>query len=130
RRNDPHNSEFHGKWEFSGGSMNIGETLEENLKREIHEECGYDVQIEKRLNAIGIFPFHHKKGRYSYQVYLIPHICTIVSGNGEFHKEEVMEMRWVSPDEILSYDLIPENKILYQSFSKELGEWIENNHNK
>jgi XTP/dITP diphosphohydrolase len=125
KRNDPHNSDFHGKWEFSGGSMEIDESLEENLIREIQEECGYTVKVEKRLSEIGVFPFHHPEGLYSYQVYLMPHLCTIVSGDGNFSKEEVMELKWVDIEDVVTYDLISENKVLFENVKEEILEWCK-----
>lgn len=120
KRNDPHNPHFHEKWEFSGGGMEMGESLSGNLIREIQEECGYTVNIEKRLHEIGVFDFHNEEKNYSYQVYLIPHLCTIASGDGIPNDEEVLELQWFTLDEIKQLDLIGENKIMFDRMRGEI----------
>jgi 8-oxo-dGTP diphosphatase len=40
-----------GSWEFAGGKLEFGEDLETGLKREIMEEVGLEVKIEKLLYA-------------------------------------------------------------------------------
>lgn len=39
--------EFEGMWEFPGGKIEPGETAESALKREIQEELGIDITIDK-----------------------------------------------------------------------------------
>lgn len=40
-----------GNWDFGGGRVEFGETLDEAVKREIKEEYGVDGEIEKQLPA-------------------------------------------------------------------------------
>lgn len=40
-----------GSWEFAGGKLEFGEDLETGLKREIMEEVGLQVKIERLLYA-------------------------------------------------------------------------------
>ena len=101
-RNDPHRSAFHKKWEFPGGSMDMGETIVGNLVREVKEETGYDIEILTRLSYIGIN--EQQSVSNPYQVYLLPHVCTIRGGEEKLSDAEVLEIRWVSPDEVLSYE--------------------------
>jgi mutator protein MutT len=40
-----------GKWEFPGGGVEFGETLQEALKREIREEYGVEIQVIELLGV-------------------------------------------------------------------------------
>jgi ADP-ribose pyrophosphatase YjhB (NUDIX family) len=41
-----------GNWALPGGAMDIGETLAESVIREVKEETGFDVRIER---IVGIY---------------------------------------------------------------------------
>ncbi len=40
------------KWEFPGGSVEFGETLENALIREIHEEYGFTIEVLQLLDVV------------------------------------------------------------------------------
>ena len=42
----------HGRWEFPGGAVEFGETLEHALKREIYEEFGIEIQVCRLIDVI------------------------------------------------------------------------------
>lgn len=58
-----------GSWEFAGGKLEFGEDLESGLKREIMEEVGLQVQIEKLLYAS---TFQSKENR---QTVILNYLC-------------------------------------------------------
>lgn len=45
-----------GKWGFPGGEVEFGETLEQTVKREVMEEVGVEIEIERLLKIIDHFP--------------------------------------------------------------------------
>lgn len=118
QRSEPHRKEYDGKWEFPGGRVEFGETLVENLKREVLEEVGYQVEIVKLLQHIAvesqIYP------TFSYQVFLVPYVCRIIGGDGQYNDSEVAKTQWVLPDQVLDYELIGQNASMYREILSEL----------
>lgn len=58
-----------GSWEFAGGKLEFGEDLETGLKREIMEEVGLKVKVERLLYAS---TFQSKENR---QTVILSYLC-------------------------------------------------------
>ena len=83
------------KWEFPGGKINDGESPEECLKRELHEELGIEVTIGAPLP---ISTYHYP----TFSVTLYPFICKIESGEIVLHEHSAMS--WMSPEKLQNLD--------------------------
>ena len=126
KRNDPHRPEYHERWEFPGGSMEMGESIEKNLIREAKEETGYKIKPLEQLRPIIVKT--QKYPTWSYQVYLIPYICSITSGSGRHNDAEVLEARFVKPEEISKMKFVGENESMFKNFLPELKKLIKKYH--
>lgn len=86
--------EMAGLWEFPGGKIELNETVEECIKREISEELAIEVEVGDRLVTI--------EHTYSnFEVTLFVHHCQYLSG--EPQPIECEEIRWVTLAEISNY---------------------------
>ena len=121
-RNDPQRVAYHKKWEFPGGGMEMGEKIEENLVRETREETGYEIEIIKRLGHIHV----EYQADLRYQVYLIPHVCKISGGSGQWSDSEVLEIDYFSISELMDRELIGANKDMLKAVRPELEQVILN----
>ena len=69
----PEGKNLAGLWEFPGGKVKEGESVEECIRREIREELGLQVEVERLLPSV-----RHSYG--SYPIVLIPLVCTPKEG--------------------------------------------------
>jgi 8-oxo-dGTP diphosphatase len=86
------------KWEFPGGKIKEGESPEECLLREIHEELGLEVIIER--------PFHVVNHSYPERdILLIAYLCRYDGGKVRLSAHR--DYRWVDPERLDDMDLAP-----------------------
>jgi 8-oxo-dGTP diphosphatase len=97
----PPESRHGGMWEFPGGKLDAGESPQECLSREILEELGLEVAVE----SIFEIAYH----RYEWgPVLILAFECRVL--NGEIRHIGVSDHRWVSPEEIRLYDILPADR--------------------
>lgn len=122
-RHDPHRPENHLKWEFPGGAVDFGDTVEACVVREVKEETGYEVDIISMLPRV--FVESRAQETFSYQLYLIPFLCQITGGEPDVSEEEVLELRWFELDEVIQQELLGNNKEMFTALRPRLEELIK-----
>lgn len=84
-----------GLWEFPGGKQELGETLEECLKRELKEEI--DIEVTRLSH------FYTLRHRYAEEEVEL-HFFTCSTFEGTPQGLDCMEMAWVPHHELASYE--------------------------
>lgn len=101
--------EFKDGWEFPGGKVELGETLESALKREIKEELDIEIEIDTYIDTV----------EYDYpQFHLTMHCykCRILDGQLMLKEHEAS--KWVSQDELNEIDWLAADRIVVERIRK------------
>jgi ADP-ribose pyrophosphatase len=87
-----------GLWAIPGGSLKLGETLQEGAEREILEETGITIKANDPVYSFDFFE-RDGDGRVRFHYVIVDMIADYVSG--EVHAaDDAMEARWVSRGEL------------------------------
>jgi mutator protein MutT len=94
-----------GQWSLPGGRLELGETLEAGLAREMIEETGLEVEVGPVVDVFDrILLDPERKVRYHYV--LIDYLCRPVGG-ALSHGSDVAAAEWVDPADLGQYRLTP-----------------------
>lgn len=104
---------YENMWEFPGGKVEIDESDEEAIEREIKEELNIEVKSEKFIkNNVYEYP----DIKIDLRLYKIKYI------SGEISLKEHKKIIWIDKNTILDYDLVPADI--------ELAKYINDNDNE
>lgn len=87
-----------GYWEFPGGKIELGETPEQCLFRELHEELGVTTRIGEYIGE-SLYDYGSKIVRL--MAYRVEHIL------GDFRLNDHDELRWITAEELDSITWAP-----------------------
>jgi len=104
-----------GQWSIPGGTLQVGETLEAGVARELAEETGLEVRVLEMIEAFErIFPADGRGPRYHFVI--LDYLCQRVSGTARA-ASDVTDVAWAREDELPAYQLSPTaTRILKKAF--------------
>lgn len=89
------------KWQFPGGELEFGEFIEEALKREIKEELGVEIEVEKFIPKI--FEIRRKKDNFHGLFFV--YLCHLKNNNARVVlNNDASEYGWFSIEQIKKLD--------------------------
>ena len=87
-----------GMWEFPGGKLELNESLEECLEREIKEELGIKIQVMKLL---AVNDYRYEKGSIRLHAFRANFV------EGEITLKDHDEYQWTPKTELDKYEFAP-----------------------
>jgi len=87
-----------GLWAIPGGTLKLGETLQECAAREILEETGITIKVG---DCVYVFDFieHDNKRKIKFHFVIVDFAADYVSGKPQ-GADDALEARWLSPAEL------------------------------
>jgi 8-oxo-dGTP diphosphatase len=87
-----------GDWSVPGGMLELGEKLQDGVRREALEETGLVVEIGEVLDVFDSI-FTDDQGRTEYHYVLIDYLCRRISGEATAGTD-VSDVKWVSENDL------------------------------
>ena len=103
--------EYNGWWEFPGGKIEAGETPEEALVREIHEELDTEIRVGELIDTI----------EYDYPTFHLSMDCfwaKVVAGR--LVLKEAEDARWLTKETLESVQWLPADQTIIDAIYREL----------
>ena len=104
--------EFKGGWEFPGGKIEVGETPQEALKREIMEELDTEISVGELVDTI---EYDYPEFHLSMDCFW----CEIVKG--ELVLKEHEAARWLTREQLGEVEWLPADVTLIEKVGDEMG---------
>ena len=104
--------EYKGWWEFPGGKIEVGETPEEALVREIHEELDTEIRVGELIATI----------EYDYPTFHLSMDCfwaEVVTGR--LVLKEATDARWLTRETLESVQWLPADQTIIDAIYRKLG---------
>lgn len=104
--------EFKSQWEFPGGKIEPGETPQQALKREIHEELETEIVVG---NLIGTIEYDYPTFHLSMDCFW----CDVISG--AFVLKEAQEARWLTQNQLYDVAWLPADIAIIETIKQQMG---------
>ena len=104
--------EYKGWWEFPGGKIEAGETPEEALVREIHEELDTEIRVGELIDTI----------EYDYPTFHLRMDCfwaEVIAGR--LVLKEAEDARWLTKETLESVQWLPADQTIIDAIYRKLG---------
>lgn len=111
----PSDKHMGGLWEFPGGKCESGESAQQALARELHEELGIVIENPQPLIQV----------RHDYpDLHVLLDVYEVLSFTGEAHGAEGQQVRWVAASALSDYQFPAANRTIVSAAQLPQRYWI------
>lgn len=106
-----------GQWSIPGGTLEVGETLIEGVRRELAEEADVEVRV---VELIEVFEriFRDDAGKIQYHFVILDYLCELLTGEPRAGSD-VKDVAWTTEVEMQEYSLTPTaTRIIRKAFAR------------
>jgi 8-oxo-dGTP diphosphatase len=112
-----------GQWSIPGGTLELGESLQQGVARELLEETGLEVQVLDMieafdrifLDAAALDP--GKRSRPKYHYVIVDYLCERVGGEAQAGSD-VTDIAYATEDELEKFHMTETaNRVLLRAFA-------------
>jgi 8-oxo-dGTP diphosphatase len=105
-----------GEWSIPGGALELGETLQDAVRRELREETGLDVEPTRILLVLDRILKYGRRVKYHYVI--VDFACRLKGGRLT-PASDVLDARWVPRKELPCYHLTDKAlRLIRQAFNR------------
>ncbi len=108
RRNEPGK----GKWSIPGGLVELGESVEQTVIREVKEETGLDVEKPDHIDVVDKIDIN-ENGKVRYHFVIIDYFVKLKGGSLKA-SGDAAGLKWVALEEVEKHELTPTFRIFFQ----------------
>ena len=107
-----------GKWTIPGGLVELGESVEQTVMREVREETSLEVEDPKLIDVVNSVTTD-ENGKIKYHFVIVDYFVKLEGGTLKA-ADDAAELRWVKFSEVLKYDLTRSFRGFFQRNRQEL----------
>jgi 8-oxo-dGTP diphosphatase len=108
RKNEPSK----GKWSVPGGLVELGESMEQAVIREVKEETGLEVDESRLVDVVNYINLG-EKGAVMYHYVIVDYLVTVNNGKPKA-ASDADALKWVPFNEVEEYDLTESFRQFFQ----------------
>jgi 8-oxo-dGTP diphosphatase len=105
------------QWSIPGGTLELGESIQEGVRRELLEETGIEVRVGELIEVFDRI-FRDAAGNIQYHFVIVDYLCEKISGEAK-PASDVTDTAWVREEDLWNYRLTEAaTRVIRKAFAK------------